>query len=74
MKQRGTGVTMRDADDRKAVTYFSCPGFTVRLVVKGGVIVEAAPIVRKFEGQTIGALISWARTRFGGPVIVEKIA
>ena len=66
MKQRGTGVTMRNAVDRKAVTYFSCPGFTVRLVVKGGVIVEVAPLVRKFEGQTFEALTAWARTDLAG--------
>jgi hypothetical protein len=36
--------------------YFSCPKFTVLLVVKGAVIVKAAPVVKAFEGQTIGAL------------------
>ena len=54
--------------------YFSCPEFTVLLVMEGAVIVKAAPIVRKFEGQTIGALTCWARSKFGGPIIVEKLS
>jgi hypothetical protein len=53
--------------------YFSCPKFTVRLVVSGTIIQEAAPIVKKFEGQTLGALASWAESKFGGPVIVEEL-
>lgn len=54
--------------------YFSCPKFTVRLVTNGPVIVEAAPIVKRFEGQTIGALTSWAESKFGGPIIVQKLS
>jgi hypothetical protein len=53
--------------------YFSCPKFTVLLVTRGSIIVKAAPIVKRFEGQTIGALTSWARSRFGGPIVVEKL-
>ncbi len=53
--------------------YFSCPKFTVLLVTEGQIIVEAAPIVRRFEGQTIGALTSWAQSRFDGPIIVQKL-
>jgi len=53
--------------------YFSCPKFTVLLVTNGPMIVKAAPIVKRFEGQTIGALTSWARTKFGGPILVEKL-
>ena len=53
--------------------YFSCPNFTVLLVTNGPVIVKAAPIVKRFEGQTISALTSWAQSRFGGPIIVEKL-
>ena len=52
--------------------YFSCPKFTVLLVMEGQIIVEAAPIVKRFEGQTIGALTSWAQRRFGGPIIVRE--
>jgi len=29
--------------------------------------------VKKFEGQTIGTLTSWARSKFGGPIIVEEL-
>ena len=54
--------------------YFSCPKFTVLLVMKGAVIVKAAPIAKAFEGQTIGGLTSWAQTKFGGPIIVKKIS
>lgn len=53
--------------------YFSCPKFTVLLVTEGPVIVTAAPIVKRFEGQTIAALTSWAQSRFGGPIIVEEL-
>lgn len=31
------------------------------------------PIVKRFEGQTVGALTSWAQARFGGPIIVQKV-
>ncbi len=55
-------------------TYFSCPKFTVLLTLKGTVIVKAAPIVKAFEGQTIGALTLWAHRKFGGPISVEKIS
>ena len=54
--------------------YFSCPKFTVLLVMRGPVIVKAAPIVKRFEGQTIGALTSWAESKFGGPIIVQKLS
>jgi len=54
--------------------YFSCPKFTARLVTRGAIIVEAAPIVRSFKGQTIGALTSWAWATFGGPIIVEELS
>jgi hypothetical protein len=57
-----------------AKVYFSCPKFTVLLALKGPVIVEAAPVVKAFKGQTIGALTSWARTKFGGPIKVQKIS
>jgi hypothetical protein len=53
--------------------YFSCPKFTVLLVTRGPVIVTAAPIVKRFEGQTISTLTTWARSRFGGPIIVQKL-
>lgn len=53
--------------------YFSCPKFTVRLVVSGTIIREAAPIVKKFEGQALEALASWAESKFGGPVIVKEL-
>ena len=54
--------------------YFSCPKFTVRLVVSGTIIRNAAPMVKAFEGQTIGALTSWAESKFGGPIIVQKLS
>ena len=53
--------------------YFSCPHFTVLLMLEGAVIRKAAPIVRRFEGQTIDALTAWAKAKFGGPIIVEKL-
>lgn len=53
--------------------YFSCPEFTVLLMTRGPVIVEAAPVVKRFEGQTIEALKSWVQDKFGGPIIVEEL-
>jgi len=53
--------------------YFSCPQFTVLLSLEGPLIVKAAPIVRAFEGQSLDALKAWARTRFGGPIIIETL-
>jgi hypothetical protein len=54
--------------------YFSCPKFTVLLAVKGRIIVKAAPIVKIFEGQTVGTLSSWARKKFGGPIVVKTLS
>ena len=62
------------SDIAMSKVYFSCPKFTVLLVMKGAVIVKAAPIAKAFEGQTIGALSSFAQTKFGGPIIVKKIS
>ncbi len=53
--------------------YFSCRKFTVKLVTRGSIIVEAAPIVKRFEGQTVDGLKSWARSKFGGPIVVEEL-
>jgi hypothetical protein len=53
--------------------YFSCRSFTVLLVMRGAVIQKAAPIVKMFEGQSIGALTTWAQKKFGGPIVVEKL-
>ena len=74
MERTETYVEARDTDGKGTAVYFSCPKFTVRLVVKDTVIREAAPIVKTFEGQTIGALATWARSKFGGPVIVKRIS
>ena len=72
----GDECERKSEDDRRSVStvYFSCPKFTVLLVLKGAVIVKAAPIVKAFEGQTISALSAWAQTKFGGPIIAEKIS
>ncbi len=62
------------SDIAMSKVYFSCPKFTVLLVTKGAVIVKAAPVAKAFEGQTIGALSSFAQAKFGGPIIVERIS
>lgn len=54
--------------------FFSCTKFTVLLVMRGQIIVEAAPIVRKFEGQTLAALAAWVKSKSWGPIIVEILA
>jgi hypothetical protein len=54
--------------------YFSCPKFTVLLVTNGPVIVKAAPIVKRFEGQTLAALAAWVKSKSWGPIIVETLA
>ena len=54
--------------------YFSCPKFTVRLVLSGAVIHKAAPMVKQFEGQPLSVLTSWAESKFGGPIIVQKLS
>ena len=53
--------------------FFSCPNFTVLLVTNGPVIVTAAPIVKRFEGQTVDMLKFWAQSRFSGPIVVEEL-
>lgn len=45
--------------------YVSCRRFTVCVYTRDGVIVAAAPVVRKFVGQPLGNLVSWFE-RFGG--------
>jgi len=57
-----------------STVYFSCPKFTVRLVLSGTIIRKAAPIARSFEGQPLGALTAWAESKFGGPIIVQKLS
>ena len=54
--------------------YFSCRKFTVLLRTRGPIIVEAAPIVRSFEGKTLAALTAWVESKSWGPIIVEKLA
>lgn len=41
--------------------WVSCRIFTVQVNVRGGVVVEAAPIVSKFLGQPFWRLQSWAK-------------
>jgi len=50
--------------------YFSCPKFTVKLKVQGDTIIEAAPLVHRFEGQKLANLVSWAKSTFGGPLVI----
>ncbi len=57
-----------------STVYFSCPNFTVRLVLSGTVIRKAAPIAKSFEGHPLGALTAWAEAHFGGPIIIEKLS
>ena len=52
------------------VYWVSCLKFTVCVRTHNGVIVEAAPIVRKFVGQPTVNLLNWAR-KFGGLKVVE---
>jgi uncharacterized protein YbcI len=49
---------------------FSCALFTVRLVLTGNIIIEAAPIVRKFEGQPLINLISWVQSKNKERIII----
>jgi hypothetical protein len=70
------GIKTKRAERRAHSTtevYFSCPKFTVSLTLNGTVIAKAAPLVRVFEGQSIGALISWVLSKFGGPITIEKL-
>jgi hypothetical protein len=57
-----------------STVYFSCPNFTVRLVLNGEVIHKAAPIAKSFEGQPLGALTAWAEAQYGGPIIVQRLS
>jgi len=41
--------------------WLTCEEFTVTVEVSGSVITVTPPIVRRFRGQPIGALISWMR-------------
>ena len=54
--------------------YFSCPKFTARLVLSGPVIWKAAPMLKTFEGQSIDTLASWAQSKFGAPVSVQRVS
>jgi len=45
--------------------WVSTPKWTCKVTVDGTRIVEAAPLLRKFVGQSIGALSRWAHKRFG---------
>jgi len=77
MTPNAKGIALNNDERARHSTskvYFACPKFTVLLVLNGEVIVNAAPVVRAFEGQTIGALTSWALAKFGAPIRVERIA
>lgn len=54
--------------------YFSCPKFTVRLVVRANIIQEAAPIAKRFEEQPLDALTLWAESKFGRPIIIQRLS
>jgi hypothetical protein len=54
--------------------YFSCPAFTVRLVLSGNVIWKAAPMAKRFEGQSVGDLASWAQSKYGAPISIETVS
>jgi hypothetical protein len=43
--------------------WISCRIFTVKVNVEDGVIVQAAPIVRKFVGQPLANLLKWQKCR-----------
>lgn len=44
--------------------HITCNEFTVLVIVKANIITEAPPIVRKFIGQDIGALLHWVKKNF----------
>ena len=39
--------------------WLSCSRFTIKAIVKSGVIVDAAPIVKRFVGQPLSNLRKW---------------
>lgn len=52
--------------------WISCPKFTVLVVVNlEGVVIDTAPITRRFVGQGIEKLVGWARNKFGDVEIEE---
>ena len=55
-----------------AVLWLSTPKMTVRVRTdRNGVIVDAAPVVRKFVGQSLGRLVGWLRKQ--GPVRIVPL-
>jgi hypothetical protein len=49
--------------------WISCKKFTCKVVVdRDGKIVDAAPIVAKFRGQSIVALRCWIHNKGWGPI------
>ena len=54
--------------------WFSCEKFTIGLTVEGepAIIIQAAPIARKFVGQPLANLTQWAERNFG-KVIIEEL-
>jgi hypothetical protein len=53
--------------------YFSCPKFSVKLTCVGDTITEAAPFVKKFEGQKLANLVSWTKSTFGGQIVIHVL-
>lgn len=45
--------------------WLSCRAWTVQVTVEDDIVVEAAPIVRKFVGQRFANLVRWAE-KLGG--------
>jgi len=51
------------ADDNGA-WWVSCKLFTVKVVIKEGTVVDAAPMTKRFIGQPFSNLLKWA-DKFG---------
>lgn len=44
--------------------WISCSGFTIRCIVEDGIIIDGAPIIRKFFGQKFENLNRWINYKF----------
>uniref|UniRef100_A0A6M3IJC9 Uncharacterized protein n=1 Tax=viral metagenome TaxID=1070528 RepID=A0A6M3IJC9_9ZZZZ len=45
--------------------WISCSKFTCKFTEQNGKIVDSAPIIRKFIGQSTNNLLSWISRKFG---------
>lgn len=52
--------------------WVSTAQWTIRVICDGDTILDVAPLMSRWKGQSFSAFVEWARKRFG-PVRMEEL-